>query len=982
MGVVYLAHDDRLGRDVAIKTLPDGVAADAQRLDRLRSEARIVAQLNHPNIAQIHHLLDVDDITYLILEYVPGRSLARCIETRLDAQRAVDVMIQVARGLESAHARGVVHRDLKPDNIHVMDDGTAKILDFGIALAVQNPRDADETVVAPERDGHVIGTPGYMAPEQCRGFTVDARADIFAFGCVLFECISGSAAFDGETSADRTAATLTQNVDIASLPPSTAPVLQTLLSRCLAKELDQRIQSMSDARVLLEETQGRSVTPSKVARPANTPTNLPRSFDRFVGRAEQLATVSELVASHPLVTLTGAGGAGKTRLAVELGRALMERFDHGVWIAECAATADGALAASVLAAAMGVTESAGEPPVERIAAQIADERALVILDNCEHVIEGARALAAALLDQCPNLRIVATSRQPLGLKGEHAWRVPSLSLPGDREDRDTTATPSATPSATPLEVDVDSLLACESAQLFLDRAREVRPGFEITDANSTSIAQICSRLDGMPLAIELAAARVKVLTPDDIAARLDQRFKLLRSGGERPDRHHTLHAAVDWSYQLLSDDERRVLRFLSIFAGGFTLDDAMAMFVADGADEFETLDLITALVDKSLLLCLHAAESSRYSMLETVRQYGAERLEQAGELPEARRRHLDVFADLADQAGDQLTGADSARWLDRLEADHDNMLEAVINAPQTESAGLSALTICGRLFRFWAMRAHLAAGLRTCTAALDHPHAGALTEQRVRALNAAGGLSWQSGRLDDAERFHEEAIVIARQIDDRYGLAISIGNLANVKNARGELTTAARMHTEVLQMGREMGNERIEAAILGNLACIAVELGDFELAFRQQFECLAIRRRLGDPNGIALCLTDCARIARRRGDLDSALQHLYEAIHLSRSIGGRQRFMYLLDEAGVQAAASGDLERAVRWIGACGTLREATGQTRERLLAAELNALLPTWRRAMGKTFDAAHASGGALDADEAMTEVESWLTSKTKVGS
>ena len=990
MGVVYLADDPRLGRQVAIKALPEGVAADADRLARLRAEARIVAQLNHPHIAQIHHLVEDDGATFLVLEYVPGRSLGECIDAGLETDHALAIMSRVARGLEAAHARGVIHRDLKPENVRVTDDGTPKILDFGIALAMADAAPSDTTIqdARPQQaDGRMIGTPGYMAPEQCRGERVDARADVFAFGCVLYECLTGRRALDGDSNADRIVATLTREPDFSRLPDAAPPVVASLVRRCVARDLEQRIQSIADARVLIDECLGRQPrTPAEAPLPAPTPTNLPRSLDRFIGRVSEIATLRAIVDDHPLVTLTGAGGSGKSRLAVELARGLLDRYPDGVWIAELAPMSDGRLIPSVVAEALGVTETAaGASTTQRIAEHLTDARALLIIDNCEHVLDATRDLTGRLLESCRGLRIVATSREPLGLHGEHAWRVPSLRVPGRADDEPrsgATPTPRRTPTTGADALTRESLLACESVALFVDRARDVRPAFELTDENALSVAEICRRLDGIPLAVELAAARVKVLSPEDIARRLHDRFRLLRAGPGRTERHQTLRAAVDWSYRALTDEEKRSLRSLSIFAGGCTLEAATRILTGADTDVFETLDVLTALVDKSLVQSEFESDSSRYRLLETVRQFAAEELQNEGELDLARERHLEFFHALAARAAERLHHPDAAQWLDRLESDHDNLVEAIVTAPDNDRDAVTALSICGHLFRFWAMRAHLAVGAQACETALARPGARHATPERVRALNAAGGLAWQSGDLDRAERLHQAAREISLELGDSHGRAISTGNLANVVYARLDFERAMRMYEEVLEFGGELGETKIEASCLANLASVALDAGDTEAAARYLARALDKRRELEDPDGTTMTLLDCARLSRRIGDIEKARDELREALDLSRSIALRQRFMYVLDEAALLASSRGDFDRAARWIGACEAIRGLTGQAREQTNAAELQDALPIWQATLGlDRFDGARSSGRSLAADEALDEIATWLAAPSGSG-
>jgi non-specific serine/threonine protein kinase len=808
MGVVWLARDDRLDRLVAIKALPEVVAKDPQRLGRLRVEARIVAQLNHPHIAQIHHLLDHDGSTYLILEYIAGSTLGERIHANgggLDVLPALQLMAQVAAALEAAHTRGVVHRDLKPDNIRVTDDGTAKILDFGIALGAPVNRGIDARsltvaadIAAPANDAGMVGTPGFMSPEQCRGEAVDSRADVFSFGCVLYECLTGHRAIPGSTAAELIAATLRDDPDFSRLPSNLPDGVSTVVRRCMGRTASSRPASMHDVRIVLEEAIGRprpAPTPAPAGPPS--PTNLPHQRDHFIGRGKELAELARILDRARLVTLTGSGGCGKTRLAAELGRRLLERFDGGVWLIELAPTADPKLVPSAIATVLGARDQVNKDATVCLSARIADSKCLLILDNCEHVLDAAGATSGALLDACRNLKIIATSREALGVRGEVAWRVPSLTVPGEHaQPRAQDRTPGSQSRPTPVAAPIEHLMACESVALFVDRAREVQPAFELNDANASAIASICRRLDGIPLAIELAAARISVLAPEQIESRLRERFKLLRSGRGKAERHQTLRAAIDWSWRMLGGDQQRVLRYLGVFAGGCDLDGATAVVEGQGADEFEVLDLLTHLAAKSLLLSEESRGQRRYRLLETVRQYALEELDRAGEASQALDRHLAYFADLVARAEPDIMGPNQASLLDRLDADADNLLTAIEHG--CRSHPLRAQRMCGDTWRFWMTRGHLRAGLEACTNALA---AGAApTQERAAALTACMSMNLQLGDTEACSRIGQELLATSRELAYERGIGAALNTLGTVAHHRREFAEAKRLFTEALSI--------------------------------------------------------------------------------------------------------------------------------------------------------------------------------------
>jgi non-specific serine/threonine protein kinase len=1011
MGVIHLAHDARLQRDVAIKTVAPELARNTERLARFKREARLIAQLNHPHIAQIYHLLEHEGTTYLVLEYVTGRSLAEMIDLdgALDAETALDLGAQVARAMEAAHARGIVHRDLKPANVRVTEDGTAKILDFGLARGVlaKDGRAADGADIAQQDDPAIrpstlAGTPGYMAPEQARGEQVDARADIFAFGCLLYECLTGEPPFTGATDEDLIAATLTAEPDWAVLPGSLPEPVLGLIQHCLIKSRDDRLRSIADGRVILDAALGRRVTPSTHRRPvADIPNNLPQPTTSFVGRAGQLQELAGLLSETRLLTLTGAGGCGKTRLALELARKMIDRFPDGVFLAELAPMENPDFIPGAVAAALGVKDQPNRTTVEVLCEHLAGRTFLLVLDNCEHVLDAVSDLSSELLGAARGLRIMATSREVLRVPGEHLWRVPNLTLPQDDD-------PSVVASS-------------EAVTLFVDRARALKPSFALGAANAATVARICRRLEGIPLAIELAAARMKVLTPQEIDERLDDCFRLLTDDSRAVMEHHrTLRAAVDWSYRMLSGIEKKMLRTLSVFAGGWSLEGAAAVCgpgAEDGSDldEFGVLDLLTHLVDKSLVIADEIGGESRYRLLETVRQYAAERLEEANEASEARNRHLDFYLALAEKAEPQLTGSGQAAWLERIEAEHENVLTALDRCEVAEEGAAKALRLCGFLMRFWFMHGHLKTGIEACATALARPGAQQRTAARAaalyaagvmaqslgeyekatqlaseslsvqrelgdrqgiaNALNSLGNTAYYRGDLAEAKRLHEESLIIKRLLEDKPGIASSLNNLGNVAADRGSLAEAQRMYEEALDLNRETGNRAWQAINLNNLGLVAYHRGDLPVAKRLHEESLAIRRDLGHKHGIAESLGHLGKVARNEGDLLEARRLLEESLTIRRDIEEKLGIADSLDDVAMAAAYLGEHERAARILGTVEHFREQIGAPRPWPDQKELDGCLAGSRESMGHAaFDEAVRTGRALSLDDAVTEALEWL--------
>lgn len=659
MGVVYLALDPRLKRRVAIKALPERYAADPEWRARFTQEAEALGRLNHPHIGLIYERLDIEgEGSYLILEYIEGQSLRQVIRGgSLQINDALDLSAQVASALEAAHHRGIIHRDIKPENIQVTDECSAKVLDFGLAVISPSTcaeASGDTTIrVSPLSTAEWPrgpGTPGYMSPEQVRGGSLDRRTDIFSFGCILYESVTGRPAFDGKSALDRIEATLNDEPDWALLPAKTPDSIRSLIGHCLEKTLVHRLRDIADARWNIEVALGKRATPVAPKPAAPTPNNLIPTLLKFIGREDAIERLCSALGDCRLLSVVGVGGCGKTSVALMVAQRLLPDRPGGVWFVDLSGTSDPSRVPETISTAIRAAPRDGTPDVggsqhlQGIADQIRDQSALLILDNCEHLLAGVAPVIDRLLRVCPQLRILTTTREVIGLEAEQVYFMPSLTLPGDAAgDSD------------------EELLQNEAVRLFVERARLVRPDFNPRGANLATVAALCQRLDGIPLAIELAAARIKMLTPEQIAARLDNRFQLLTGGGlDRPPRHRTLAAMLDWSFRLLSEEDRNSLHRLAAFVSGWSLEGAGALL---GTGDVITLDLLTRLLDKSLIVAEASSESEalpadvRYRMHETIREYlrldriESPDLKKQSELGrlwwESCNAHLEYFAALA-----------------------------------------------------------------------------------------------------------------------------------------------------------------------------------------------------------------------------------------------------------------------------------------------------------------------------------------------
>ena len=674
-------------------------------------------------------------------------------------------------------------------------------------------------------------------------------------------------------------------------------------------------------------------------------TNLPPSLTLFVGRSQALAQVRDQVRKSRMVTLIGSGGTGKTRLSLEAASELVANFPDGVWLVELAPLADAALIPHAIAAVLGARAEGDTPPMTLIESTLRGKRALLLLDNCEHVVDEAASVAQTLLRALPQLHLLASSREALSVEGETVYRVPSLTMPGS----DSPPTPA-------------DVTASEAGQLFVDRARSVAPAFTLTEHNAVAVAQVCRRLDGIPLAIELAAARLTALSVEELARRIDDRFRLL-TGGRRTalPRQRTLRALVDWSYELLSADERSVLNTLAVFAGGFSLDAAERVCAADALSEITVLDAVEHLVAKSLLIAEQQQETeTRYRLLETIRQYASEKLVECGQADAARRRHFVYFQNLAESAAKVLQGPLALEWLDRLDAEHDNLRAALDWSGDAEPADYARLA--GTLRKFWDVRGHFTEGWARLERALALRTAR--DEVRLNALIGAGVLAY---RLDYTQRSDDilgEAIALARElgnarseaeatlfqawdrswqgadaleplalraqalaksVGDRPGEAFALLVLGRVARLRGQyakaqslflesaklydsaacvvgtpigiqdagacafeqldFTAARQLLDDALVQHRRFGNVHDAATTLGLLGQLALNEHRLDEARAQSAESLRIFRALHDPNCGAHAAEIHATVLCALGEAAAALPHAESAAATYRELG-------------------------------------------------------------------------------------------------
>lgn len=677
--------------------------------------------------------------------------------------------------------------------------------------------------------------------------------------------------------------------------------------------------------------------------------NLPRQLTSFVGRERETAEVKRLLSSTVMLTLTGAGGSGKTRFALQVATDVLGAFVDGAWVVELAALSDPALISQTVVSALGIPEQPGRDPIAAVIDHLREKSMLLVLDNCEHLSVACARLVESLLRACLGLRILATSREPLGAQGETIWRVPSLSTPDPQR---------------PLPH--ETLDQYEAVRLFAERAAAVQPGFRVTSNNASAVAKVCHRLDGMPLAIELAAARVRAVAVEQIAARLDDRFRLLTGAGWTVlPRHRTLRATLDWSYELLSEQERIVLGRLSVFAGGFTLDTAEAVSGGDGVDVSQILDLLTRLVDKSLVVFEEQGEEARYRLLETVRQYAWERLVDSGEVDAVRRRHVDTFVRLAEASEPELEGPAQLARLRRLEVEHDNLRGAlewsIEHAPET------GVRLAGTLGTFWLDRGHFSEGRKWIGSALDK-RGGEQTAPRAKALNGLGFLALREGDTRAAHRSFQESLQIYQGLGDKRGMADSLYRLGSWAGYLGDFAQAWAFYNQSLALSRELGYQQGIVYALCDLGHVCWHQGDYTPARALLEEGLALCRRLGQKRRLAFGLWSLGLVAHDEGKYAEAHSLYEEGLVTGREAGDPFGTAFCLEAFAALAATQGRAPRAARLLGAAESYRAAINSPLPRSHRSDYDRPVALMRAALSEaTFAEARAAGRAMTLEDAI---------------
>lgn len=984
MGEVYLAEDTLLRRKAALKFLADDLRGDNDHLERFLREARAASSLNHPNICTIYEINNSDSAPFIAMEYIEGETVADMVRRRRRTVRqTLDIAIQVVEAMADAHANGIIHRDLKPANIIINPRGHVKILDFGLAKRLEAEGENSGQFLT--QAGVILGTASYMSPEQARGLEVDPRTDIWSIGVCIYEMLTRMQPFTGETSSDTLAAVLTRDPKPPSHFYREIPAeLDSIVMKAIRRPLDERYRSAdvlaSDLRSLRDrltaggqfssaaetereaddETLAFDSATTEFALPKLTddaarPNNLSQSFHPIIGREREIDEIIEMLRGDDvrLVTLTGIGGTGKTSLAQTVARNALPHFANGVFFIELASVSRPELVVATIAQPLGVKDEGGKPIIEQLKEKIGDGEMLLVLDNFEQVVEAAPQIAE-LLESCSGLKILVTSRLLLRLRHENEFVVQPLTAPEEAPG-----------------VSFEEISDNPSVRLFTERAKSAKPSFRLTDENARDVAAICARLEGLPLAIELAAARIRILSPAEILAKLANRLTLL-TGGPRdlPERQQTMSAAVEWSYDLLTDDEKALFRRLAVFAGGFRL--AAAQFIATGreADSLsnKALNTVTSLVDHSLLLQKDLPNGeSRFRILEVVRDFALAKLSEAGEDAPVRKEHTAYYVLLAEEAEPFIQAAQSAEWLDRLEEEHDNIRAAMAWALENDTP--LAFRLAAAVRNFWILHSHLSEGYSWLKAALEADEEPPIS-LRFKLMNGLGLAARFRGDYETARHAYEKGYAAGIEAGDKKGTAIAGRGLGLVAMQQGDFEASRIYFESGLAISRELDDKFGIAITLSFLGDVCRTENEYAAAQPLYQESVELFREIDNKSALCDALNNLGAAYAAVGDTEKSEPAFREALETARTLGNKITISHSIDGFAALAASRGSDEHAVMLAGAAESVRESIGYKIEPAERAFRERYLDPVRSRFPKDkFDESTAVGKAMTIDAAIDE-------------
>jgi predicted ATPase/DNA-binding CsgD family transcriptional regulator len=902
---IYLGEHVYLKSLAALKILRMSLTEEER--DAFLKEAQTLTQLTHPNIVRVLDFAVDDDQPYLVMDYAPNGSLRERhpAGSRLSIDSIITYVAQVTSALQFAHDKGFVHRDVKPENMLLGTNSEILLSDFGISVFASRTEPQYSTNHIAQS---VAGTSRYMAPEQLQGHPQPA-SDEYALGVVVYEWLCGTSPFHGTL-----IEVAIQHLTMPPTPlrehiPELAPSIEEVVLRALSKEPEQRFTRIQDFATALQDASLAALTPllspahvdeGRVLRNVVKPEpiwKVPTPFTSFIGREQDIAAIEAMLLRPEvrLLTLVGTGGIGKTRLALQLATHMRSSVADGVCFAWLASTSDSALIPSIIAETLGIQQVGNLSIFEQVKLFLSDKQLLLILDNFEQLVTAA-SLLEDLLAVCPALKIVVTSRTVLRLRAEFEYPLEPLTLPDlGRSPNDT------------------GIRQSSAIALFVQRARMVNPNFQITPSNARTIAEICVQLDGLPLAIELAAARIRLLPPQALLSRLSRRFEVLTGGAVTlPVHQQTLRNTLKWSYDLLDAHEQQLFRRLSVFEHGWTLEavEAQGNAIRETQDDVSVLDGIASLIDKSLVRWIEQEEEEpRFSMLITVREYGLECLRESGEEERVRGAHAEYYLALVEEAEPHLRGVQQLLWLRRLDREQEN-IRAALNWLITHEEGEKALRFCVALWRFWQIRGYWSEGRRWLKAALALPSAGERTSVRATALSTAGELAGVQTDWQEAQQLLSQSMALFKEVGDDGGFVLPMSIMGWILLRQGDYAAVPLME-ECIAKCRTLGRNWDLARVLLRLGNYLQLHGDLEQALTLAREGLTLTRALGDRTLITYALNNLGYWLYLHGDLEQAKALAQEGLTLARELDDKTIILTTLETLGSIVLTQGDLEQAI-----------------------------------------------------------------------
>ncbi|MEU2006210.1 protein kinase [Rhodococcus sp. NPDC019627] len=970
-GVVYRCIQADLDRTVAVKVLT--VELDEENRARFFREQQAMGRLTgHPNIVGVLQVGATDGgRPYIVMPYHPQDSLEVQIRRHgpLTVSEALRLGVKMAGAIETAHRLGILHRDVKPANILLTDYGEPELADFGIAHIAGGFETAT---------GAVTGSPAYTAPEVLSGDPPSRAGDVYGLGATLFSALTGHAAYERHSGEQVIAQFLRITTQEApdlrehGIPDDVSDTIAWAMFRtpgqrpASAAEFGEELRTLqrqhglpvdemalrgeSDAQGNGRHVSTRSghVSPPSSVRGATG--HLPLELSSFIGRRHELTETKNLLTGSRLVTLTGIGGVGKTRLALRVAAAVQRDYADGVRLVELGELRDESALIDAVAGAVGLRDHSTRPLREVLIEFLTPREPLLVLDNCEHLVDAVAELSSLLLQTCPGVRILATSREPLGIGGEAVFRVPPLSVPD----------PERQPS-------LRGLPRYDAVTLFTERAAAAVPGFTLTEDNAAPVAGICHRLDGLPLPIELAAARLRAMSPEQILQRLTDRYALLTRGSRgAPTRQQTLRWCIDWSFELCSPGEQLVWRRVAVFAGSFELDAAEHV-CGEGLDRDELLDTLTSLVDKSILIREETGSVVRFRMLETLRAYGYDKLVQSGESNALRRRHRDWYEALALESEADWISARQLDWIARLQREQPNLREALeFSLDDNPAAGLRT---AAALFLFWGTEGFYSEGRRWLGDLLVR-QSGPPTLEWAKGLYCASVTAIMQRDLQTGAKFVEEGHALAAHTGDPMIRALSLFAEGTLALISGDPDRACTLLETALPTFSEHPERTLEVSLLYSLGLARGMRGLTEQAIETHERALAITEAHGELLFRSLSLWALGIAVWRQGDTDRAVRLLRQSLELTRRIHSPRVAVSSLEALAWITCEQRDATRAAVLMGAADGLAQSMGSDvviHSNLLLHQQESRRNARQKLGDKAFSAAHHKGEQFGFDAAI---------------